>query len=137
MRAMEAGEMIEAVRAYLAMLASEPPEGAALPALAQALDRLALAYHGTEGMVQDDSETPDPPRQEYQQLRGQAIRCFPELGHYHWPSSLPFEAEVEATLTLGDGIDDVADITGEMAEVLWRWENTGPADAVWYFRFSY
>jgi hypothetical protein len=129
--------MIEAVRRYLDLLASEPPEGGALPALARALDRLALAYHGTEAMALDGSETPDPPRQDYQKLRDQAVLCFPELGYYHSPSSLPFEVEEQATLTLGDGIDDVADITGEMAEILWRWQNNGPADAAWYFRFSY
>jgi hypothetical protein len=62
---------------------------------------------------------------------------FPELGFYHSPASVPFEAEEDPTLSLGDRIDDVADIAGELMEVVWRWENNGPADAVWYFRFSY
>jgi hypothetical protein len=129
--------MIEAVRSYLDLLASEPLQDRALPALAHTLDRLALAYHDTESMALDEDDTPDPPVQDYGPLRDQAVRSFPGLGYYHSSSSVPLEVEENATLTLGDGIDDVADITGELLEVMWRWENNGPADAVWYFRFSY
>jgi hypothetical protein len=134
---MEAADVIEAVREYLDLLGREPLQGRALPVLARALDRLALAYHDTESMVLDDTDTPDPPSQDYRQLRDQAVRCFPELGYYHTPSSLPLEIESEATLTLGDGIDDVADITGELTQIVWRWENNGSAEAVWYFRLGY
>jgi hypothetical protein len=34
------------------------------------------------------------------------------------PRRCPREIESEARLTLGDGIDDVADLTGELTEVV-------------------
>jgi len=38
---------------------------------------------------------------------------------------------------MADAADDLEDIRSEMSETAWRWENIGPADAAWYFRFSY
>jgi hypothetical protein len=38
---------------------------------------------------------------------------------------------------MGAGWDDLADITSDLREVLWCWENTSEADAAWHFRFLY
>jgi hypothetical protein len=60
--------------------------------LARALDGLALAYHDTAGVAQGDSDTPDPPPQDYRQLRDMAALRFPELGFYHSPLSVPLSS---------------------------------------------
>ena len=38
---------------------------------------------------------------------------------------------------VGDAVDDITDIVGDLSEALWRYTAVGPDDAHWYFRFSY
>jgi hypothetical protein len=37
----------------------------------------------------------------------------------------------------GDPIDDLADIVGDLSHVIWRYENVGPDEALWYFHFHF
>ncbi|MBM3623521.1 MAG: hypothetical protein FJX20_22860 [Alphaproteobacteria bacterium] len=126
--------LIDVVRAYLALL-KEPPSTAAeaVRALARTLDRLALAYHETSAaVVEDDSEPPT--LASHDELRAMVARAFPEFGFY--AVARPHEVPPSEAL-LGDAIDDLADIAGELVEVDWRWVNNGPVDAMRQFRWGY
>lgn len=126
--------MIDAVRAYLALL-REPPSTVreAVRVLARTLDQLSLAYHETSVVgVKDDSEP--PALASYDELRVLAARAFPDFGFY--AVARPHEVPPSEAL-LGDAIDDLADIARDLIEVEWRWRNNGPADATWQFRWGY
>jgi hypothetical protein len=45
-------------------------------------------------------------------------------------------SEPPAEPTSGDPIDDLADIVGDFRDVIWRHENVGPEEALWYFHFQ-
>lgn len=126
--------MIEAVCAYLALL-REPPGTPiqAWQALAEALDRLACAYHSTACTFDEDARDPIG-LATYVELRELAAAAFPDFGFY---AVVRPGAGVDAQGMLGDAIDDLADIAVEMMEVEWRWNNNGPADAAWQFHVGY
>lgn len=124
--------MIEAARAYLALL-REPPAGDRVAALAAALDRLAGAYHATpETEASDEADRPNPPT--YEQLRDIAAAAFPDLGYY--AVTRPEPSGTDAIMA-GDAIDDLADIALELEHVVWLWENARAGDAAWHYRFGY
>ena len=107
-------------------------------ALPKLLDQLALAYHFAEPDF-DDSDYPDPPGDDYDALYQMTGKRFPNYGYYHTCEfdELNYEAINHAELLIGDAIDDLADITRDLREIRWRWNNTSEADALWYFRFMF
>jgi hypothetical protein len=126
--------MIDAVRAYLALLKSPPSTAKeAVRALARTLDQLSLAYHETSAVVVEDDNEP-PALTSYDELRALAVRAFPDFGFY--AVARPHEVPSSEAL-LGDAIDDLADIARDLIEVEWRWLNNGEADATWQFRWGY
>jgi hypothetical protein len=38
---------------------------------------------------------------------------------------------------VGNAIDDLTDISGDLREVLWRYETLGADDALWHFHFLF
>src|SRR5687767_7811299 len=122
--------MIDAVRAYLALL-REPPSTAreALRVLAQVLDRLSSAYHETTPAFVEDMADP-PELATYDDLRAAAGRAFPDFGFY---AVVRTHEGLDAKPGLADAIDDVTDIARDLIEVEWRWINNSPADAMWQF----
>ncbi|MCW1987697.1 UNVERIFIED_ORG: hypothetical protein M2348_003447 [Sphingomonas sp. R1F5B] len=74
------------------------------------------------------------PEGDWQALYKEVGERFPDYGHYTVAS--PLEA-VEGACMIGDAIDDLADITKDLREVLWRGNNFGPDEATWHFRFAY
>ena len=73
-------------------------------------------------------------REDWRLVSSQVAERFPAYGYY--PVADPAASPGEAAMT-GDAIDDLLDITLAMREVVWRAENLGVADAVWYFRLDY
>ena len=122
---------IAAVRRFLSLvLEGMPPTDAAL---ARALDELALAYHDTpDGEPEEEDAT--PPKTDYPQRYAELSARFPHYGHY--PVADPLETEGQQYM-LGDAIDDLADIVGDLQEIVWRFERLGADDAHWHFRFLY
>ena len=126
--------MIEAVRDFLALFDTLPAEtNDRLRALAKVLDRLAIAYHDTPD-TESDCDNDPPGHETGLSAREPITKAFPDFGLYPVVDPL---AEITQPPMMGDGINDLLDIRAEMLEVAWRWENNGPADAQWYFRFSY
>jgi hypothetical protein len=101
--------------------------------LAGALDRLAIAYHQTPASKPADIEL-EPPEQDGPELYRQIAARFPDYGLY--PTADPL-ASVDQGPMMGDAIDDIADITRDLREVVWRCANLGVDDAHWYYRLNY
>lgn len=70
----------------------------------------------------DDRDLPDPEIPDYDERRRKAAVVCPYLG---------------LTADGMDGIDDVADIYGDLLEVLERLRCNGEDDAMWYYKLSY
>jgi hypothetical protein len=104
-------------------------------ALALNLDRLALAYHYSEYKF-DETDYPDAPRKDYQELREIVSALFPEYGYYNVAARISVEIS-EGGLHVGDAIDDITDIAIDMDEVLWLWKNTSVDNALWEFKQGY
>lgn len=102
-------------------------------ALVAALDRLVAAYHVTpDGEVSDFDD--DAPREEGAALYEQLAERFPDYGMY--PVADPSKP-LENAMMMGDAIDDLADLTLDMREVIWSAENLGVDDAHWSFRLHF
>ncbi|SFS03829.1 protein of unknown function [Sphingomonas jatrophae] len=97
-----------------------------------ALDRLLAAVHDVPEAEPADAEVARTDR-DWTSVYGQIATRFPAYGLYAVSSPL---ALGEAAMT-GDAIDDLADLTEDLREVLWRGEQSGPDDAAWYLRFMY
>jgi len=103
--------------------------------LAALLDRLALASHSLDTGV-DETDYPDPPGWPYEDRRKIISSRFPRYGYYNL--ALPVSESIgEAEVVVGDAIDDLADIAGDLEEATWRWQNTSPRDALWHLGESY
>lgn len=109
----------------------QPPS---LDELARALDELALVVHDTPEGEPVDSEA-EPPGGDYDALYARLSARFPDLGHY--PVADPASAPGEQGALVGDAIDDLADIAGELEELSWRFDHLGPSDACWHLHFTY
>lgn len=106
---------------------------ARVAAAARALDRLSLAYH--EGSdVADAAGEGEPPERDYKATRERIAALFPELGYY---ASAPAGETLDAEVTVGDAIDDLADIYSEVLDVAWCFASTSAEDAVRLFRFGF
>jgi hypothetical protein len=128
---MQTQSAVELAQAFLDILWADPAPND--QALAIALDRLLAATHDVaEGDVEDVS-TPSP-ESDWQALYKEVREHFPDYGYYAVAS--PLEAIAEACMT-GDVIDDLADITKDLREVLWRGDAFGSDEANWHFRFAY
>ncbi|ATW02374.1 hypothetical protein [Sphingorhabdus sp. YGSMI21] len=107
-----------------------PPDESELIA---ALDQLLYNSHSVP--FADCAEIDlDPPDRDYPELFKAVSVRFPALGYY--PVVDPLET-IDDEQTLADAIDDIADITNDLREVIWRDENLGADDAAWYFRLMY
>ena len=122
---------LQAARKFLSVVWNGPAPTDA--ALAAALDRLVAVYHDTPDADSSDTEL-DPPKQDGTALYKEVAARFPDYGLY--PISDP-TASVEDAAMLGDAIDDLADLTLDMREVVWLAENVGVDDAHWSFRLYF
>lgn len=104
-------------------------------ALIMALDQLALANHCAADQP-DPQDYPDPPSNDYNQLRATVIQRFPNLGYYQLPQTLT-TMSAEAHPLVADAIDDITDIALDLQAISWCWTNTSELDALGLFRFSY
>ena len=122
--------MIAAIRAFHDIVFG--PAAPELPALVRALDALATAYHVTPAGASSEEDL-DPPEHDYDATSAKIAPRFPMLGYY----SVADPLTTNGSFSLGDAIDDLADIANELSETLWRWDHLGPDDAHWHFHAMY
>ncbi|MCE2029173.1 DUF5063 domain-containing protein [Sessilibacter corallicola] len=103
--------------------------------LIQKLDELPLLVYCAKFEF-DPEDYNDPPTANYSDTRKTINSKFPELGLYH---SAQYTDDLECTgeLLLGDAVDDLADIVGDLLEIEWYFENTSDANALWHLEMSY
>lgn len=124
----------EAIGAYLALLDRNPSDGeVGLRRLATTLDHLVTIYFGTCDV--DPVEKAEAPSKRYSEYYQRAAKAFPELGLY--PYADPGGEPGEEGPAVSDAIDDIADIAGDLDEVLWYFDHASDAEAIWHFRFGY
>jgi hypothetical protein len=99
-------------------------------ALRLLLDQLALATH-ISGPT-DPATDREAPRREYKAVRAEVAPRFPNYGLYRLAGTEP-----DDSFLVGDAIDDITDIALDLSRVLWLWENSGEADAMWDFHFNF
>jgi hypothetical protein len=125
-----------AIDAYIWLI--ETPDLAAdrrLEALPATLDRLAAAVQEAEYTV-DEIDYPDPTYLDDKAVRTLVAQHFPGLGYYNVASPVT-QRIADASVLVGDGIDDIVDIFLELKAVVWCWEHTTIDDALWHLTMSY
>ncbi len=128
---MKHSPVVEASRQFLSVVwDGHAPADAALAA---ALDRLVVAYHDAPDADVSDSDL-EAPRQDDASLYKELAVRFPDYGLY--PVANP-TAPPEDSALMGDAIDDLADLTLDIREVIWLADNVGFDDAHWSFRLHF
>jgi hypothetical protein len=128
---METSPAIEAARHLLSVIwdGSTPTD----EELAAALDRLAGAYHLAPPGVASALDV-DPPEDDWTALHQQVAARFPTYGLYPVADTT---AAMDQALMMGDAADDLADITRDLRETIWRFDNLGVQDAHWSLQLLY
>lgn len=90
--------------------------------LIEALDELPFLVYASDFEF-DGTDYPDAPTRDYQTIRSAIERKFPELGYY---KTADYDDNLECTgnILIGDAIDDITDIVGDLLEVEWYFANT-------------
>lgn len=130
-------ELVAAIGAFLHLIEQPPQDSQArLRALAAALDRLSTVYHSLEDVEPTTVDTPAGNRDHAAAYRRLGA-LFPEFGMY---SEVEPEAAYRGSLdetTMGDAVDDLADIAGDLSEVADLLDKGETQNAIWQFRFTY
>ena len=125
-----------AIAGFVATLDRNPSANdVTLSDLAKSLDRLVAVYFETVEVDRGDDEAPRREHSDYKTTYARIGRAYPELGYYlhAWPDGALETKECD----VGDAIDDLADIFGDLCEVTWYLERSLLADAIWHYRFGY
>jgi uncharacterized protein DUF5063 len=122
---------IAAVRDYFDAVEGGPV--LTLRELARAIDALVMAVHETPAGDPADSEL-SPPERDYQSDYRRLAERYKSLGYYGVAEPLVLEP---SSATIGDAIDDLADIGSDLRKVLWRFETQGADDAFWHFHLHF
>jgi hypothetical protein len=107
----------------------------AIEALESALDALVGCVHGIQFKF-DESDHPEPPANDSDSTYKRVSKRFPTFGYYNTPLDVS-EKVAETELAVGDAVSDVAEICDDLQEILWRFENTSEADALFHFQLGY
>jgi len=123
------------INEFLSFVQSNPQVTPELGELIEHLDLLSVCSHVSD-IEFDENEYPEPPEKNYSETRKDLERKFPKLGFYYSVDS-DVSSEESAEVTIGDAIDDLADIVGDLTEVQWYFENTSRNNALWHFQLGY
>ena len=128
-------EVRQAVEEFLRFFEDASPGKEADTRLRQLLDRLAYVMHDAPDLF-DPREFPEPPVRDSRSLYTRASTLFPNLGNYNVAMDVANRIG-ESECGVGDAIDDLADISADLYEAKWRWQNTSHADAVFHLRLNH
>ena len=121
---------------YLTILTpSKGEESDKIQKLILSLDELALISHKVDYTF-DKKDYPEPPKKDYKAARESIAKLFPSLGYYNIALDISDNIE-RSSMSVGDAINDIVDIAGDLKEVLWRYENTSEADALFHFQLLF
>ena len=104
-------------------------------ALISQLDALAYSMRYVSFEF-DETEYPEAPTKEYDKVRAAVIKRFPSLGYYNVAQNVSKNVS-KNLIIIGDAIDDIADIIGDLQEVMWCFNNTSNEDALWHYQNSF
>jgi hypothetical protein len=120
------------VRRAVAGVLEQLEHGGELDALADALDALmAAGRHAPAGHL--DADAAEPERWGYEHARAIVTQRFPALGSYNIPRDV-VRSIGETMILVGDAVDDLADIVGDLSEVSWCFERARAEDALFYLK---
>lgn len=125
----------QSVNQFLDFCLYKNPEEFDLGDLIRELDMLVVSTCQSK-FEYDDNDYPEPPDKDYAALREAISRRFPELGFYQTVGSEVSDEE-NVKVLIGDAVDDLVDIIGDLQDVKWNLENTTINNAKWHFEFSY
>ncbi len=105
--------------------------------LTMRLDRLMAAVAAVD-IAFDDADYPEPPDDAngYPAAVARMNERFPYMGYYNAVTRVTEDVGSDSA-SVGDAIDDIADIVGDLSDYLWRVEHTSAADAVWHLDQTY
>jgi hypothetical protein len=104
-----------------------PPEDQRLLA---ALDRLLADLHSLPEGSCSDSESVHS-REDYKSVRQRVSERFPRYGMYLVADPL---SPIGSEPMVADAIDDIADLTTDLREAVWRAQNVSTDDAHWFLK---
>lgn len=122
----------QAIHHYLDVLQGR--DGATLYDLAKALDGLVVTYHQVPDVEPDTSSGSAAPCIEEKPIIDAAAAAFPDLD---WYAFVGPEDGPDQDVRMSIAVCDLAEIAGDLTEVLWLFENASHNDAVWQFRWGY
>jgi|TARA_R100000963_G_C4622781_1_gene89811 hypothetical protein len=103
--------------------------------LISALDKLAISTHQIEFEF-DDKDYLDNSTFEYSEIRKKVENRFPDLGLYNIVRDV-CDKVGDTQICTGDAIDDITDITLDLLNIRWRFENTSTNDALWNYELLF
>ncbi|HXI86833.1 MAG TPA: DUF5063 domain-containing protein [Parvularculaceae bacterium] len=123
------------IRIYNALIEAENTGTlTSLKALNQSLSRL---IEMGEALPDAYSETDiEPPDIDSNALRKNLGKRFPTFGWYN-PDDLEDEELIASDATIGDAIDDLADIYVDLRRVLFSVDRGDPANGLWYAKIMF
>ena len=84
----------------------------------------------------DDNDYLDSPSYDTELIATKVRKRFPRLSYYNCVSNIS-DISTDTEAVIGDAMDDLIDIIVDLKTVLWCYENTSEADALWNFKNSY
>jgi hypothetical protein len=96
------------------------------------LDKLAFAQHFASYEF-DEKDYEDLPEQNYKPLRDLVKSRFPDFGNYNLAKDVSNNL-AETEVMVGDAIDDIADIAGDLYDISWCWNQNSAEDGLWHFK---
>jgi len=128
--------VIEAIKRFLAFCEKPPQDAHARQiGLSRAVDDLLCAYHSAPEIAFDERDFSEPPDSSVRFDFEGLAQNFSDLGYYH--VVMPAPPDCQADLMVGDAMDDLHDIIADLSEIVWRWQETSEADAIWHLRLSF
>jgi len=96
------------------------------------LDKLALAQHFAS-YVFDEKDYPEAPDRVRDNVLAMVKKHFPRYSYYNVAEDVTCNVGRSGTM-VGDAIDDIKDITLELFETQWCWDNNSIEDGLWHFK---
>jgi hypothetical protein len=125
----------QTINNFLVFVLEEETELEDLGELRASLDKLAHSVNYVNYKF-DETEYPETPDNNYRLIRKKVEKRFPTLGYYNIPQNVSDKLE-KSEIIVGDAIDNISDIVGDLSEVKWCFENTSKDDALWHYQNSF